>query len=571
MSDHEAPVTVAATFAATLVDEWVRAGVEHAVVAPGSRSTPLALALAAEPRLRVHVHPDERAASFIALGIGAASEHPAVMLTTSGTAAAEVHAAVVEADLGRVPLIVCTADRPPELRDVGAPQTIDQSQLFGGAPRWYSDPGPPDDAARSTWRSLASRAVAEALGPPRGPVHLNLPFRDPLVGVPGQLPSGRAASAPWHARVVAPRRIDHRDAVAIANRCRGRRGVIVAGDGVRQHEHVLMLAHALQWPVFADPRSGCRVPDRAVIAHFDSLVRVGIGVPDIVLRLGGAPASKALAQWLAGTDADEILIDRDGRWLDPDRRASLVVEADPSIACAELAPLLEHEQPADAEWLERWTFAEQAAAHAIDRALSGEYEQSEPGVARAVVRALPDDGALVVSSSMPVRDVEWYSDPREQCRVLANRGANGIDGVVSTAVGVALTGSPVVALVGDLAFLHDTNALLGAGGREIDLTVVVVDNDGGGIFSFLPHASLVDHQRFEQLFGTPHGLDAAAIAAAYGARVHRVESGTPVDDVVAKCMGTTGVDVVIVPTERDANVSVHDALLAAVAEALSPG
>ncbi len=569
MFEHEAPVTVAATFAATLVDEWVRAGVQHAVVSPGSRSTPLALALAAESRLRVHVHPDERAASFIALGIGAASEHPAVMLTTSGTAAAELHAAIVEADLGRVPLIVCTADRPPELRDVGAPQTIDQSYLFGRAPRWYCDPGPPDEAARSTWRSLASRAVAEALGPPCGPVHLNLPFRDPLVGVPGELPAGRAASQPWHERVVAPRRIDHRDAVAIANRCRGRRGVIVAGAGVRQHEHVLMLAHALQWPVFADPRSGCRVPDRAVIAHFDALVRVGVGIPDVVLRLGSAPASKALAQWLVDASADEILIDRDGRWLDPDHRAALVVEADPSIACAELAPLLEHDPPPDSAWLATWSDAERAAADAIDHMLSGEYERSEPGVARAVVRAVPDDGVLVVSSSMPIRDVEWYSEPRELCRVFANRGANGIDGVVSTAVGVALTGSPVVALVGDLAFLHDTNALLGAVHRELDLTVVVVDNDGGGIFSFLAQASLVEPARYEQLFGTPHGLDLGAIAAAYGARVHRVEPGTPVDDLVAKCAGTAGVDVVIAPTERVANVEAHDALHAAVAEALS--
>jgi 2-succinyl-5-enolpyruvyl-6-hydroxy-3-cyclohexene-1-carboxylate synthase len=338
---------------------------------------------------------------------------------------------------------------------------------------------------------------------------------------------------------------------------------------VRQHEHVLMLAHALQWPVFADPRSGCRVPDRAVIAHFDALVRVGVGIPDVVLRLGSAPASKAFAEWLVDASADEILIDRDGRWLDPDHRAALVVEADPSIACAELAPLLEHDPPPDSAWLATWSDAERAAADAIDHMLSGEYERSEPGVARAVVRALPDDGALVVSSSMPIRDVEWYSEPRELCRVFANRGANGIDGVVSTAVGVALTGSPVVALVGDLAFLHDTNALLGAVHRELDLTVVVVDNDGGGIFSFLAQASLVEPARYEQLFGTPHGLDLGVIAAAYGARVHRVERGTPVDDLVAKCAGTAGVDVVIAPTERVANVEAHDALHAAVAEALS--
>jgi 2-succinyl-5-enolpyruvyl-6-hydroxy-3-cyclohexene-1-carboxylate synthase len=564
-------VTTAATFTATIVDEWVRAGVEHAVVSPGSRSTPLALALAAERRLRVHVHQDERAASFTALGIATSTGLPVIMLTTSGTAAAETHAAVVEADLGRVPLIVCTADRPPELRHVGAPQTIDQDHLFGRAVRWFCDPGVPDEEGRGAWRSLAARAFAEATGPPSGPVHLNLPFRDPLVGSPGELPPGRSGGRPWHERIAAPRRIDHRDAVALANLCRGRRGVIVAGAGIRQPEHVLLLAHALAWPVLAEPRSGCRVPDRAVVAYFDALVRTESSErkPDVVLRLGAPPASKALAQWLASLDGHEVLVDRDGWWLDPAHTAASIVEAEPSIACAELAPLLEHDAPSDDSWLTSWTEADQLAGEAIERVLRTEGAWSEVALARSTVAAMPDDSALVVSSSMPVRDVEWFSEPRELCRVLANRGANGIDGVVSTAVGVALTGQPTAALVGDLAFLHDLNGLLGAADREIDLTVVVIDNDGGGIFSFLPQADAIDTDRFEQLFGTPHGVDVGALAAGHGARVHAVGPETPIDEAMAKSVGIEGVDVIVARTDRADNVRVHGELQSAVAVALA--
>jgi 2-succinyl-5-enolpyruvyl-6-hydroxy-3-cyclohexene-1-carboxylate synthase len=565
---NELGVTAAATFAATLVDEWTRAGVEHAIVAPGSRSTPIALAVAEAADLNVHVHQDERSAGFTALGIGRATQRPAVVVTTSGTAAAELHPAVIEADLDRVPLLVCTADRPPELHDVGAPQTVDQIRLFGSAVRQFLDAGVPDAAAAPAWRSFSARAVCEAFGPPPGPVHVNLPFRDPLVGTPGALPEGRPGGAPWHEHVHAPRRIAHQDALRIAARCRLRHGVIVAGAGVRHPEHVLLLAHTLGWPVFADPRSGCRVPDRAVVAHFDALVRSDdVEPPDVVIRLGTPPASKALAAWLASTGCTEIAIDRDGWWYDPDRGASLVVEADPATACLELAPLLEDDRPSDG-WLERWIAAETAARDAVARTLSARSQLTEPSIARAVVSACPEDGSLVVSSSMPVRDVEWYAEPREACQVLANRGANGIDGVLSTAVGVALSGASTVALVGDLAFIHDTNGLLGAAQRDVELTVVVVDNRGGGIFSFLPQADVLARDTFELLFGTPHAVDLSLVAEAHGARVHRAESEAELAALVTKCAPARGVDVVVVSTDRGDNVVVHDELHRAVEAAV---
>jgi 2-succinyl-5-enolpyruvyl-6-hydroxy-3-cyclohexene-1-carboxylate synthase len=565
---NDSTATVAATFAATLVDEWARAGLRHAVIAPGSRSTPLAVALASDTRLQVHVHHDERAGGFTALGIAASSGLPSIVLTTSGTAAAELHAAVVEADLGRVPLVVCTADRPPELRGVGAPQTIDQNRLYGTATRWFCEPGVPDDALAAGWRSIGARAVCEALGPPPGPVHLNLAFRDPLTGTPDELPAGRSGGAPWHQRIVAPRRIAHEDAMRIATACRGRNGIIVAGTGIRHPEHVLLLAHTLRWPVFADPRSGCRVPDRAVVSHFDALARSQTAdAPDVVIRLGMPPSSKALGQWLARLDVVEILVDRDGWWFDPERDASMIVEADPSIACLELAPLLEDETNSS-EWLDWWTSADEVAEEAIAAALGPRSGLNEPAIARAVMAAVPDDGDLVVASSMPIRDLEWYSAPRESCRVIANRGANGIDGVVSTAVGVALDGRPTTGLVGDVAFLHDLNGLLGARDRSLALTIVVVDNDGGGIFSFLPQSTSMPSDRFEALFGTPHGLAVDELAAAYGARTHVAVDEPELAALVAKCAGDDGVDVVVARTDRHDNVAVHDSLNEAIATAL---
>lgn len=569
MTDTDRPVTVAATFASTLVDEWVRAGVTDAVVSPGSRSAPLALALADDGRLRVHVHHDERSGAFTALGLATAQRRPCVVVTTSGTAATELHPAVVEADLGRQPLIVCTADRPPELHDVGAPQTIDQTHLFGRSVRWFAAPGVPDETSLGWARSLGARAVAEAAGPPPGPVHLDLAFRDPLVGRAGALPPGRAEGGGWHRRVAAPQRLTPPDAGRIAAACQGRRGVVVAGAGVDAPEPVVCLAEALGWPLLADPRSGCRTLDAVVVAHFDAIARSGaVDPPEVVLWLGAPPASKELAAWIDRGDAEQIVVDVDGWWLDPARTAALVVPVAPASAADDLAPLVD--APAAPSWLDRWTRAEAAARAAIEAVLEGYDDRpTEPGVARAVCDHLPDDGTLVVSSSMPVRDVEWFAAPRAGGAVHANRGANGIDGVVSTAVGVALAGAPTTALVGDVAFLHDTNGLLGASRRDLDLTVVVVDNDGGGIFSFLPPAAALAPATFDRLFGTPHGLDLAAVAEAHGATAHRVDDLTSFEAVLAKRTSAPGVDVVVITTDRAANVEVHEALHAATTEAVT--
>ena len=565
-------MTLQDSFAATLVDEWVRGGVTDVVASPGSRSTPLAVAFAADARLRLHVILDERAAGFFALGIGLATGRPAVVLTTSGTAAAELHPAVVEAHQARVPLIVCTADRPPDLHHVGAPQTIEQDMLFTGSVRWAFAPGVADEANLPTWRSTAARAVLESTSHPAGPgpVHLNLAFREPLVGEPDRAVPGRPAGAPWHVRApgtgaVAP-------SVAAELAAGSRRGVIVAGAGAGDPGSVHHLARVLGWPVLADPRSGCRIPSPATVAAADALLRVGgfaeAHRPDVVLRLGAPWSSRVVAEWLAGLDVPQYLADPHGAWLDPGRSATTVVAVDP-VRLVD-AVVAAGPAPAPCEWAAGWAAAEAAAQGALDAALAGR-TLTEPGLARAVVAAVPAGGTLFVSSSMPVRDVEWYGRPRPSLRVLANRGANGIDGVVSTALGTAVAGGrPTVALVGDLAFLHDTNALLIAPGVRPgpDATIVVVDNDGGGIFSFLPQATTLSEARFERLLGTPHGLDLAAVAAAHGARTTVVGTAEEAAEAVARPPDGVHVVVARVPG-RSANAALHHGLHRRVATALA--
>jgi len=566
------PVTAAATFCATLVDEWVRAGVTDAVVAPGSRSTPVALALAADSRLRLHVHHDERSAAFLALGLGKASGRPAVLVCTSGTAAAEFHPAVVEAHQAEVPMVVCTADRPPELRDVSAPQTIDQNRLYGPAVRWFCDPGVPDAAQAETWRSLAARAVADASAPVPGPVHLNLPFRDPLVGDAGDLPPARSGDEPWHRAAMGRPTLDDEAVAELALALDTHRGVIVAGEGSGDGVAVHALADAAGWPVLADPRSDARVPVPATIAAFDALLRderfAADHAPAVVLRLGRPPASKVLTQWLARSGAVEVQVASTPAWVDPTHSSAWRVVADPDALCLALADRVRGASVTP--WLARWRRAEQRAQDALTDVLAAHPEVTEPGVARALVASLPDGATLVVSSSMPVRDVEWYAAPRTGVRVLANRGANGIDGVTSTAVGVALaTQASTALLIGDVALLHDSNGLLGAARRGIDLTVVVVDNDGGGIFSFLPQASELPGDRFETLFGTPHGVDLGALTAAHGIPSTDVAEADQLGATLAGTVASGGVRLVRVRTDRDLNVKVHDELHAAVSAALS--
>jgi 2-succinyl-5-enolpyruvyl-6-hydroxy-3-cyclohexene-1-carboxylate synthase len=544
-------VTAQATFCATLVDEWTARGVRHAVVAPGSRNSPMALAIAERADVAVHVVHDERAAAFVALGLGLGGV-PAVLLCTSGTAAANFHPAVVEAGLSAVPMLVVTADRPPELRDVGAPQTIDQTHLYGRSVRWFHDPGIADTALAGTWRSLARRAWEAARA---GPVHLNLPFRDPLVGRPGPLPEPAVGGGPAvdERRAVLPDEL-----VAALDQVRG--VVLAGGRSGADPDDVAALVAATQWPVLADPTSGMRGLAGAVAA-FDSLLRhPGFAAdhsPDVVVRIGRPAASKVLGEWLARSRATVVQVGGPGE-IDPDHRVAARLEPPALRALADKLG-----GATGTPWLARWRHAAERAESAIDAVLDGQATLTEPSVARTVARALPHGAELVVASSMPVRDLEWFGGPT--ARAHANRGANGIDGVVSTALGVVVgRGAPTVALVGDIAFVHDGGALTALRWRGADLRIVVVDNDGGGIFSFLPQATELPAERFEQLFGTPHGTDVVALAKAHG--LHAVSVTTPAE--LSDRLAQLGPSVTRVPTHRAENVAVHAELNAAVVAAL---
>jgi len=577
-------------FARTLVDEWARHGITDAVLAPGSRSAPLALALAGDERIRLHVHLDERSASFFALGLARATGVPAPLLCTSGTAAANFLPAVLEAQHSRVPMIVCTADRPPELRDTGAGQTIDQVKLYGDAVRWFHEANVPTDRASdgagvgAEWRALASRAVAEATGRPAGPVHLNLPFREPLVPTGDELVDapGRTDDRPWTASAPGVRApsVGMLDALAhlVADRPKG---LIVAGWGAGVLPGTLLrFAEVAGWPVLADPLSNGRVP--GTISTYDPLLRDAAfrdaHRPDVVFRVGGTTTNKALTQWLDAS-IDQILVDPDGVWLDPQHAVSGRMDADPELLLGALADAID--VMVDTEWVGEWTRADANARDAIDALIEQWDEPFEGRIARDVVAALPRDSAFVVASSMPVRDVESFAVPRDDVTFYANRGVNGIDGFTSTVLGIAAgrasehasdQAGATVALTGDLCFLHDSNGLLGASRRGIDATFVVVDNDGGGIFSFLPQADLPEQfeeaAHFETVFGTPQGVDLAALCALHDVPVTHVATAHEVGPAVTDAVEAGGVRVVLVRTDRDANVARHREVWQAVSDAL---
>lgn len=551
---------VAARFCATLVDEWVRAGVRHAMVAPGSRSTPIAIQLLARPEISTHIFHDERSASFAALGVGLSTGQPAIVVCTSGTAATHFHAAVVEADLSYVPLIVFTADRPPELRDVGAPQTINQTQLYGSAVRWFHDPGVPSNDAQNTWRGLAARVHAATLQSAPGPVHLNVPFREPLVGRVSTMPAPRDTQ--WSTTHVG--RTFSGDAQSLAHALSGFRGVIVAGRG--SDTSVVDIARALGWPIFADARSDLRTNDAndIVVSHFDGVVRaedfISRHQPEVVLRVGEPPASKVLSQWLTQCGARTVHVHPYPKVIDPDHGVSVRVIADVASVVSSVLP---HVVATEPTWLRGWMTAERAARKAVSAWCDARW--SEPSISRILASHVGADSSIVVSSSMPVRDLEWFGGDCVS-QVYSNRGANGIDGVVSTAVGVALaTQQTTYLLIGDVAMLHDVNGLIALSARGVDVRIVVVNNNGGSIFSFLPQAGVLNVADFETLYGTPHDVHFESLAHAYGVGFTRVTNS----DALRNALAQSGPHIIEACTDRSVNVSQHDELQAEIISAVS--
>jgi 2-succinyl-5-enolpyruvyl-6-hydroxy-3-cyclohexene-1-carboxylate synthase len=575
------------------VDELARCGMRAACTSPGSRSTPLVLSLVRDGRLRCTSHIDERCGSFFALGLAKATGLPVALACTSGTAAANYAPAVIEAFEARVPLLVLTADRPPELRDVGAGQTIDQLKLYGGAAKWFADvDDQPATLERVRWlRALACRAFWTALDARPGPVHLNFALREPLV-LDGPLPAdepgggGRAGGRPWVARDLpagppsgaqaaapspAPRRTVPAELTsALAGELERRpRALLVAGRAERDPglgEALADFAARARLPLLAEPTSGAR-RGPAAVAHYDALLRdpawAAARRPDLVLRIGDLPTSKPLRQWLHGLGAAtlQVAIDPDGAWQDPAGAVAANLAADPRDVLGALP-----DRPGDGGWLESWTRPDRAAAGAIASTLDG---LSEPRVAAELGAALPADATLVVASSMPIRDVETFFPARpDPPRVLSNRGANGIDGTVSTAFGVAAgSAGPVTLLTGDVALAHDIGGLLAARRLGLALTIVLLDNGGGGIFDFLPVAR--EGADFERHVATPHGLDFAHAAALYG--LAHVPVATP-DELRAALLDAAAArgaaTLIHVRTDRAQNVALHRRVWEAVRAAV---
>jgi 2-succinyl-5-enolpyruvyl-6-hydroxy-3-cyclohexene-1-carboxylate synthase len=579
--------------ALVLADELARGGITDAVLAPGSRSTALAMAFHDDPRIRLHVEIDERSAGFLALGIARATGRPAPVVVTSGSAVANLHPAVIEADTGHVPLLLLTADRPPELRHTGANQAIDQAGLFVSSTRWQVDLGVPEDreGANALWRSTTCRALAAALGDgqaPAGPVQLNLPFREPTVpladdgrsAVEGPYEAtleGRPAQAPWSRTTVAPRRLEDEELRGLAGRLLAtERGLLVVGattplSGVARAAGAIHdLSRATGWPVLAEPSSGCGPIPATVLTHAPLLLShphlARWGTPDLVVRIGRTGLSRELDGVLTAR-VPQLLLGAEGSWDDPQRSVGERLIADVPATCATLSVALG--LPTTSAWGERWRVLDDAAAAAVGAILDRDDLPSEPRTARDVVAAVPAGSTLVVANSMPIRDVDRFAVPRPDVHVLANRGASGIDGFVSTVLGVALgrDAGPVIALTGDLSLLHDANGfLLAADTERVDATFVVVDNDGGGIFSFLPQARFPGS--FERVFGTPHGREVGALARLHGLGYTEVTSAAQLPSELAAAIAAGGVQLVHVRTDRGDNVALHRELTAAVHAAI---
>jgi 2-succinyl-5-enolpyruvyl-6-hydroxy-3-cyclohexene-1-carboxylate synthase len=560
--------------AAALVDGLVAGGVVHACVSPGSRSTPLALALARDPRVRVHVHLDERSGAFFGLGIAKATGRPVIVACTSGTATAELLPAVIEASLSRIPLVLLTADRPPRLRGTGANQTIVQLDLYGGYVKASLDLPVPATQGQEAWWRQASREAFEAMvADPPGPVHLNCPFEEPLT------PSGLIAPPPagdgpfeWPARPEAG--LDPDEAERLAGLVSGARGAVVIGGWPGDVSgEAAFWSKVLGWTVLAEPISGARAPGSSLAAGqtlIASSAWAEAARPDVVIQFGATPTTRASQAFVAST---EQLIVADRRHMDPDpeRHATWRLAVDPDalrrallghplgeagVALAEEISLDDAEalrrggiEAAPRPWSETWRAADGLARGAMDRLMDRWEEPFEPRIARDVASWMPQGGTLFVGNSTPIRDLDLAMAPRAGLGVFANRGAGGIDGLVSTALGIAaIEGGATIGLIGDLSLLHDAGAVLWNGARGVDLTLVVVNNGGGHVFSLLPQRDLPEHR---ELFVTPHAVDIGELCEAAGAGHERVERASDLLPAMNRAAGAGGLNVVEVAVDAE--------------------
>jgi 2-succinyl-5-enolpyruvyl-6-hydroxy-3-cyclohexene-1-carboxylate synthase len=581
MPDQLSHAEVLGRYCGTFVDELVAAGVENVCLCPGSRSTPLALTFARHPQIKLWVHLDERSCAYFALGLSSISS-PVAILCSSGTAAANFAPAVIEAVHSHRPLIVLTADRPQELRDLGANQTIDQVRLYGTATKWFVEMPLPEASEQMLRyvRMTARRAVMTSRDFTAGPVHLNFPFREPLLPDAYE-PRLRSSSKSPPSEVESPLAGTATQAPAklytdtLADRfLRAARPLVVCGPDTFTRLDVTKHLLTSGVPVLADALSGLRCSPflNGIIGGYDAFLRsaplAASLKPDLVVRFGSPPTSKPLATYLQRhSDIEQAVIAMPGTWPDPDLTASQVIH---SIDSGELAPLLGRELQPDPAWSDAWRRAEAHSLAAIARTTASTLEPTEPSAVLDLADLVPEDYTVFAGNSMPVRDVDSFWPAGPKLRFFeGSRGASGIDGVVSTALGVAArTYGQLALVIGDLSFYHDMNGLLAAQRFGLSATIVLINNDGGGIFSFLPQHDDAEH--FETLFGTPHGLDFSHVAGLYGVDFQRVTTREEYRDALKASFDAPGVQIIEIKTDREENLRLHQRIWDEVAKAVEP-
>src|SRR5260221_6742181 len=591
-------------YAGAFVDELQRAGVRNVVICPGSRSTPLAMAFALQAGIRIWMHVDDPSAAFFGLGMSKQLQQPVALLCTSGTAAANFLPAIVEAKLTHVPLLILTADRPHELRDNGAPQSIDQNRLYGTYVKWFVEVALPEatDAALRYIRTLADRAVGLTQAIPAGPVHLNFPFRDPLTPepIPDQpLPQvAQRDLTAWQGRLDNAPYVDVRNAPASApatttiaslvGLVQGvQRGLIIVGpnDDPPLAALLVHLAQQLGYPILADPLSQLRCGDHdqaMVLSSYDAFLRVNSFIenaqPELVLRFGAMPTSKSVLLYLKRYPSCPLLvIDRHGGWEEPTQLAAELIHADPAALCHSLLNALKQSGGDGGEkaltsqaLITTWQDADRVTRQTIHAAIQNYNELFEGRAFSELANLVPGGTTLYVGNSIPVRDLDtFFYYTGEGIHIMGNRGANGIDGVVSSALGASAgagENKPTILVLGDLSFFHDLNGLLAARLHRLNLTLVLINNDGGGIFSFLPQAAYPEH--FEQLFGVPTGLDFRFAVQMYGGQFQKGESWEQFRKAISRGLHTGGLHVIEVPTDRANHVKMHPQPWEVIAKAL---
>ncbi|KAA0543155.1 2-succinyl-5-enolpyruvyl-6-hydroxy-3-cyclohexene-1-carboxylic-acid synthase [Bacillus sp. BGMRC 2118] len=552
-------------YLATFIDELVATGVKHAVISPGSRSTPLALLMAEHPTLQTWINIDERSAGFFALGIAKSLKEPVALLCTSGTAAANYFPAIVEATYSRVPLVVLTADRPHELREVGAPQAINQLDMYGSYSKWFVEMAIPENTPSllNYAKTVAARAVATSMASPAGIVHVNFPLREPLVP--------NFDHVVWNhddtSKKVITKRIEKLSESVTAlmkEVSEYEKGIIVCGPHDQEGfpKAVTELASILGYPILADPLSQVRSGDHSkehVVECYDAILRSSEAFnalkPDVVIRLGAMPVSKVLTQLISTSDARyHIVVDEDLGFRDPTLKATHFLQHDEVIFCKEVAAGVGSNRE-EKGYLHEWLKANELARKILQSHVSD--FNFEGDVVRRLSSTLKPSMSLFIGNSMPVRDIDsFYFTDDKHIRILANRGANGIDGIISTALGASVEGKRLVLLVGDITFYHDLNGLLASKLHNLPITIVVVNNNGGGIFSFLPQAK--EEKHFELLFGTPMDLDFEKVVTMYGGHFKRVQSWSEYEDELIQSYESEQLTVIEVQTaSREENVKLH--------------